>query len=646
MYQQNESNWFSQTVQTYKDKIYGTDGYLRIAIITNSDDNKNFNPPKLNISISNNHSKSLSLSGENSLELAMALGQAIKNFQGEKLEIVKKFRSDMQFVIQLFQHEGKDLVKLTLLSNSSDFTVVIVPLFPTFMFFGRIVKDFSNDFFGICQNMFYKSMDLVFKDIVLQIPALLKGVGNQIPMPMEVDEPDIDKENIEKTEISINDLDNFIGGNDMSKVKVPEIDNQKIEQMESKVTFTDVESKFVTNILKNDLSTLENMISGLSISHKPIIDFKKRLIEDGEFSEHFDPLVGVSEEDIKSLCYISRFTFLMFQKNYVENGTLIPQSFSPLSYKAKNHTDENVELSYDLLLFTTFIRILRTKLESKILNAVENKSIFHLAFRCFIDPFIFSFISNIERDQLVSIILNRFRCYDSRGVFDKYKTSCMSLGVGEINEVDIKTFIEGLAEMILGNGGIPTIDLLHKSAYESGNLRLTTKNDFNLEQITNEIIPLEVAVKLNNNEVTDELIAKLKVKEEISDEVIVFFQKKHKIEKEPVKKGSTVLKKMIEKFKDQVPEDLKDTFYEFVDEYGDKDFYFNKATLPYERFGDDIIKLLYLWKPEQDPKIAENLSYFKGIYGECAHTRVTILAKGATEGSESDETFEFNMETL
>lgn len=646
MYQQNESNWFSQTIQTYKDKVYGTEGYLRIAILTNSDDHKNFNPPKLNISINNNHSKSISLSGENSLELAMALGEAIKHFQGEKLEIVKKFRADMQFVIQLFQHEGKDLVKLTLLSNSSDFTVVIVPLFPTFMFLGRIVKDFSNDYFQICQNMFYKSMDSSFKDIMLQIPTLLKGMGNQIPMPIEVDEPDISEENLKKTEATIGDLDQFIGGNEMTNVKVPEIDNKKIEQMESKPTFTDVESKFVTNILKNDLSTLENMISGLSVSHKPIGDFKKRLIEDGDFSEHFDPLSGVSEEDIKSLCYISRLTFLMFQKNYVEHGTLIPQSFSPLSYKAKDYTDENIELAYDLLLFTAFVRVLRTKLESKIPNAIENKSIFHLAYRCFMDPFIFSFISNIEKDQLVSIILNRFRCYDSRGVFDKYKTSCMSLGVDAISEVEIKTFIEGLAEMILSNGGVPTIDLMHKSAYESGNLRLTTQNDFNLEQITNEVIPLEVAVKLNNNEVTDALIEKMKVKEEISDEVIAFFKTKHKVQKETVKKGSTVLKKMIDKFKDQIPEDLRDTFYEFIDNLGDKDFYFNKATLPYERFGDNIIKLLYLWKPEQDPKIAENFSYFRGMYGECLHNRVTILAKEASEGSESDETLEFNIESL
>jgi hypothetical protein len=646
MYQQSETNWFSQTIQTYKDKVYGTEGYLRIAIISNSDDHKNFNPPKLNITIQNTHSKNLSLSGENALELAMSLGQAIKSFEGqEKLEIVKKFKADLQFVIEIFQHEGKDLVKFTLLTNSSDFTVVVVPMFPTFIFFGKVVKDFSNNYFNICQNMFYKTFDSYHKEVILQIPSVIKGMSTQIDMPDEREDPQIDKEELEKTTTTIKDLDNFIGGSEMTNIKVPEIDNHKIEDKENKPTFTDVDSKLVTNILKNDLSSLENLISGLSVSRNPIEDFKKRLIEDGGYSEHFDPLSDIKEDDFKSLCYISRFTFLMFQKNYVEHGTLIPQSFSPLSFKTEKYIDENIELAYDLLLFSGYVRLLRTKLEMKIPNAVENKSIFHLAFRCFMDPFIFSFISRIEKDQLVSIILNRFRCYNDRGVFDKYKTSCMSFGVDEINEHDIRNFIENLAQVILGNGGIPTIDKLHKAGYESKTLRLTTQNDFNLEQITNEVIPLEVGVKLNNNEVTDELIEKIKIKEDISDEVIAFFKKKHTVKKEPVKKGSSNLKKMIDKFRDEVPEDLRDTFYEFIDDLGDKDFYFNKVDLPYEQFGDKIIKLLYLWKPEQDPKIAENFNHFRSLYGDSSHTRITILAKISSE-TESEKTFELNIETL
>jgi len=593
MYQQEETNWFGQTIQTYKDKIYGTNGYLRISISTNSNNLKDFNPPQLHLMIKNNHSKNLSLSGENSLELAMALGQAINSFKGDKIEVVKKFKHNLQFILELFQHEGNSLVKITLLSNSSDFTVIIIPLFPTFMFLGRIIKDFSNNYFNICENMFYQAMNSKQNEIILQLPSLLKGIINQVEMPIERQDPHIDTAEIEKTEVTINDLDKFIGGNEMSNVKVPEIDNHQIEKKLNKPVFTDVESKFVTNILKNDLSSLENTISGLSVSHNPVEDFRKRLIEDGGYEDDFNPLLGIKENDLKSLCYISRFTFLMCQKNYVDNGGSIPQGFSPLLFKTESQSDSNNELAYDLLLFNGYIKSLRSKLEMRISSAVENKSIFHLAYRCFLDPFIFSFISNIEKDQLVSIILNRFRCYDSKGIFDKYKTLCLSYGIDKVKEDDVKTVIENIAEMILDNGGIPSIDNLHKDGYEARGLRLSIENDFNLEQITNEIIPLEVAIKLNNNEITDELIGKVKEKENISNEIIEFFKKKHTPVKTVDKNTSVNLQKMIEKFKDQVPKEIKDKFDKYIIDLGDKNFEFDNVDFPYEQMGDDIIKLLY-----------------------------------------------------
>ena len=643
MYQTEETHWFSQTIQTYKDKVYGTQGYLRVALMTNSDDNKNFNPPRLNITVKNNHSKNISLSGENALELTMALAQAIKTFKGEKLEIVKKFKANLQLVLELFQHEGADLAKITLLSNSTDFTIIVIPLFPTFMLFGRTIKDFSNNYFNICENIFYKTIDSTQKEVILQLPALLKGMSRQVEMPIELDLPILDKEVIEKTETSIEDLDKFIGGNDMSKVTVPEIDDNKIEEKENKVVFIDVESKFVTNILKNDLFTLENIISGLSVSHNPVEGFRKRLVEDGGYEDNFQPLSGITEDDLKSLCYISRVTFLMFQKSYIENGSLIPQGFSPLSFKTKDYTNENVELAYDLLLFNVYVRLLRTRLESKIPNALENKSIFHLAYRCFLDPFIFSFITDIEKEQLVSVILNRYNCFDSKGVFDKYKTSCMSFGVQAVGENDVRDFIIDLAEKIAGNGGIPTIDLLHRDGYESGNLKLTTQNSYNLEQITNEIIPVEVSIKLNNNELTDSLIEKIKEKQNISDEIIEFFKQKHKIVKTVKKSTISNLQRMIgnEIFKEQIPESVRDEFILYVANLGDKDFEFDKVDFPYEQFGDDLIKILYLWKPEQDDKLIKSAKYLTHIWKESAHTRSSIFAKEASE-EQTESKFNFD----
>jgi len=648
MYQEEERIWFSQTIQTHKDKLYGTDGYLRVAISSYTTDHKSFNPPNLSIMISNNHQKNLSLSGENALELAISLAEANKNFKGDRLEIVKKFKANIQFVIDMFEHEGRELVKMTLLSNSTDFTVIIMPRFPTFQFFGTIIKEFYNNYFNICQIIFSQTLNTYHKEIVMQIPSLIKGIGTVAVMPIEEEKVEIDEKEIEETQATINDLDNFLG-DDMKNINVPEIDNHKIEEKEEKLNYTEVDSPFVSSILKNDLYTFENMISGMSVSHSPVLDFYNRLKDpDNSLLEKFEPFPGISEDDLKSICYLSRFTFLMFQKNYVSNSVVIPQGFSPLRYKAKDYKPENVELAYDLLLFNGFFRILRSKMESKIPNAVENKSILHMAYRCFIDPFIFSFIENVEKEQLVSIILNRFRCYKDRGLFEKYRGSCVSFGVDEINEIDIKTFIEGLADVILRNGGVPTIDKLHKSGFESGTLRLTTQNEFNLEQIINEIIPLEVEIKLNNNELTDALVKKMQTKENLSDEVIAFFKKTKSHKSEKKDDGRSNLLKFLdnENFREQVPESLREDFYKYIENLGNDNFDFKEVDFPFEQFGDDIIKILYFWKPKDDVKLIKNIKQIRDLFAECKHDRLTILAKELNESSKPDESFDYIMDSL
>lgn len=648
MYNEEERAWFNQTLQTHEDKLYGTNGYLRVALSSYTTNHKDFNPPTLSVMIRNNHQKNISMTAENALDLAQSLNQAIKAFKGDRIEIVKKFRADRQFIIDMFNHEGKDLVKMTILSNSTDFTVVIVPLFPTFILFGRFVKDFTNNYFNLCQMIYSNTFNSYHKETIMQIPSIIKGIGTVAPMPIEQEEVVIEKEDLQKTEASIEDLDKFLG-EDMGNIKVPEIDNHKIEEKEEKLNYTEVDSPFVTNILKNDLYTFENMISGMAVSRSPILDFHNRLkdVETG-FSEKFEPLVGINDQDMKSFAYISRFTFLMFQKNYIKNTVPIPQGFSPLRYKAENYTQENIELAYDLLLFNGFIRILRTRMESKIPNAVENKSIFHMAYRCFIDPFTFSFIEKIERDQLVSIILNRFRCYKDRGVFEKYRGTCMSFGVDEIGESDIRSFIEQLSDMILTNDGVPIVENLHEKGYQGGTLRLPSQNDFILEQIINEVVPLEVEVNLNNNEVTDALIQKIKSKEDISDEVINFFKKNTKKKKKRDEDGKSNLVKFLDNeiFREQVPEKYRDSFYKYIEELGNKNFDFKTTEFPYEQLGDDIIKLLYIWKPEDDDKLTKTQKRIKDLLTECSHDRSTILAKEMNESSKADESYDYIMDSL
>ena len=51
-------HWSNVTLMTYKDKSYGTDGFLRLSLSTSTPNFKDFNQPKLNLMISNNFSKS------------------------------------------------------------------------------------------------------------------------------------------------------------------------------------------------------------------------------------------------------------------------------------------------------------------------------------------------------------------------------------------------------------------------------------------------------------------------------------------------------------------------------------------------------------------------------------------------------------
>ena len=61
MYDNEKTIWFSQTLLTFKDKQFATDGYLKVAISTNTEDYKYFNPPLFNISVSTNIQKSYNL---------------------------------------------------------------------------------------------------------------------------------------------------------------------------------------------------------------------------------------------------------------------------------------------------------------------------------------------------------------------------------------------------------------------------------------------------------------------------------------------------------------------------------------------------------------------------------------------------------
>jgi len=93
MYDNENVNWFSQTLLTFKDKQYSTDGYLKIAISTNTNDYKFFNPPLFNISISTNIQKTCNLNIQQAEDLLESFTQVLKQVNGNDIVIVIVFHN-------------------------------------------------------------------------------------------------------------------------------------------------------------------------------------------------------------------------------------------------------------------------------------------------------------------------------------------------------------------------------------------------------------------------------------------------------------------------------------------------------------------------------------------------------------------------
>ena len=84
------TKWFNQTLFTFKDKHYSTDGYLRLSMVTNTEDFNTFNPPSLSLSISNNYQKTITLHLSSCNDLIKTFKTLSLN--GDAVDIQRKFQ--------------------------------------------------------------------------------------------------------------------------------------------------------------------------------------------------------------------------------------------------------------------------------------------------------------------------------------------------------------------------------------------------------------------------------------------------------------------------------------------------------------------------------------------------------------------------
>jgi len=636
MYDNSNVQWFSQTLLTYKDKVYATDGYLRLSISTNTEDFKFFNPPMLNISITNNYQKSINLNIQNARDLLRAFKLILEQLNGDELNIQRKYQKDtvLHFTFKVDPNNNIRIVIIEIRNNESDFTKVVVPLESVFESFASCIRGFTEQYMFVSSQLLVQSIQSQSTQTIQQIPSLIKGISSQIvsqiTVPDEISDsraPEVETEMVEKSQVTINDLDRFLGEN-LDNIVVPEIDNEE----KGKVVHQ-VESLFVEYFMERDIRNLENAMTNYFMTDAPIIEMAadiKSKIGAHVKNENFTSLPGMSDDSLKSLVYISKLVSGLSYYNYLNNAIPIPATIPIMKYNADTHLDENLDIAYDLLLMNLYVRMARRRLENRIEDAIANKALFYMQLRCFTDPFVFSFLDKIDKTQLSSIISTRFTYYDSIGVFDSYKKNLDDLKCSAITLSDITSSVEEVVQKVIGLA--PNIEVLHDKMVKKNGLRFTTEHKINLEQIVNEVLPLEIAEKTGKDITNEDIITNIKSKYNISDEILnMFIGKKQKTpakSKIENKQTSSNLERLIRtQYLNEIPEQHRDSFMKYIIELDNKKFDLHNSEYPIDEFGDNVIKALYLWDPESDPTIVKNYkSFFLKVESELMD-RDLILSK-------------------
>lgn len=641
MYEDRENTkWFSQTLLTHKDKLYGTDGYLRISISTNTEDYKFFNPPALIISIQNNYQKNYHINYHNACDLLQTLNIIKSQSNANNSEIQRKYQKNMILYIKLFveSNNNDSVVDIRILSNETDFTKIIIPI-DIFATFGKCLRYYVENYFNMCNQLLMKSIDSESTNIIQQLPSLIKGISSQIVSQDRIQDDRVpteeEKAASSKVEATINDLDDFLGS-EMENISIPELGENTVINKEK--SLVEVDSPFVKHVLKNNLYNLENMINNHALNPAPILSLKKELHNtlDPQIKNDISFMPGIGDDDLKSLLYMTKMFYSTAHINHIINDISLPGSVPVMKYTAKTASSENIELSYDLFLFGIYIKTVRARLEGKSSDMNINKALFHIQLRCFTDVFVFSFLSKDETPNLKSIILNRYKYYNSVGVFDKYKTSLNDFNCPEIKEVDLEAEIDLAINMIIGK--VPDINLLHSKA--NGNFRVPSKNSFSLEQIINEIIPLEVAEKCGKDIKNADVMAEINKNSPISDEIYNFFTKsqtKVKVKKETNRTFDNNLERVINFYSNEIPDQYKKDFLQYMKKQSEIPFDMNSCDFPLDEFGDNVIRALYLWNPVDDPKITSNYKHFQMKIENEIMEKDLILAKIKNEESDKSE---------
>ena len=599
MYNDN-TIWINQSIYKHADTENGSNALIELAVITKTTDYITFNPIELSIKIISKNSNTTHMCNLNYQlihSLISSMSEIIKNpdlTYELKSKIVKRVNSK-DLVLMFISNDQGRFVLIGIKHNENDSGKIIIA-YDIFVSIYDLMLEIKSNYIKMSIELPKRLPDQNIIEKLEAIERAIRVLPSNINIPELINtlsnnnstSTNIVEEELTEDLSSSNDFEKYIEEN-IDKVVIPElesIDKELTSQTSLNPPQQEYNSPFIYRVLNCKSQNYEAIING--VYHEPGNSTLKfiELIRDKMNIDNFLP--GISKKELKSLGYIPKVFFKSLFRKYLEYGHPIPSSSPALiKYNPINPTTENIEFAYDLILINTYIKCVRSKLEGKITDGIANYSVLYIASRCFTDILAFSFISNMNKDIVKNCVLSRYQSYKSKGFFFYFEENLKIHDCDQVSDKDISDVLDLALKIVESTENILEI---HNKAYELQQLKIPSENNFELEQISNEIVDLEVNRHLgkpledvSNNEELIKLFRLEPIKKKSNTKSTVEYKSNlHRFVNEP-------------DFLNQVPERHKEIFEAHIIEISETLQSFDYSKIPMEELGDDIVKAIYIW---------------------------------------------------
>jgi len=634
--------WINQSLYSYKDKQFETNGYMDISVNLNTEDNVTFSQPKLVFNLDNQgQRRNIRLSISDCIDLNESFNKVKKNIQTiyqnpQTGDITKRYNNNKDFIFEFRSLNNAPLVVMRIKHNESDEGKIIFPIKPVLSIISQIIETFVKDIIKISIDLPSRYLASLTYIKAIEHTNLLKALPSQLvpiqpesypsPHPVydldrrEEIEPVIDgslkvasSEDIKYTGTrcalcgedqfdtrsgitcknghggadSIDDkeqADEFeqFAAEEEPKVRIPELESDALEPREAIVQ--EYNSPFIEHTLKNNILNLDQMLNALLTNNNPL----RTIMDTINNGQGYTLLPGISEKDLKSVMYISNLYFKMNFQSYIQNQTGFPSAIPVVKYNGSDEDRATIELSYDLMMISAYLKLYRNRMESINSDPYSNGALVHFSFRCFLDVATYSYLNGKNSEAIKNTVVSRFKYFRETGFFDNYDKNLSDENQKPIYENEIGEFIDKVFDNVVESDNI---DIRHFNAHDASSVKLPPDNNFNLEQITNDIVKYEIKTLFGQRieDLTND------------EEIILLFNKKNKKKRKPTnhrptpRKKETHVLRYVKLKANELPESIRDKFIEYVEKMEYNIYIYFNDFFKLEELPEVILQTIYTW---------------------------------------------------